>query len=142
MLRLSTRLMLIAASHLVQGYNNKTKITAPYIAERCNMNSRALMPALRRLTQVGILRSQTGGSEPGFILSRAPSEISMYEIIGALEDDMLMPSCKEMNDTLNCEITNCENCSIYKVINIGISRITTDLKNTSLLQHYELSLKE
>ena len=142
MLRLSTRLMLIAASHLVRGYHNKVKVTAPYIAERCNMNPRALMPALRRLTQVGILRSQTGGSEPGFILSRDPSEITMYEVISALEDDMLMPSCKEINDKLNCEITNCENCPIYKVINIGISRITTELKNTSLLQHYELSLKE
>ena len=140
MLRLSTRLMLIASSHLVQGYNNKKKITAPYIADRCNMNSRALMPALRRLTQVGILRSQTGGSDPGFILSRDPSTISMYEIIGALEDDMVIPSCKEINETLKCDISNCENCSIYKIINIGISRITNDLENTSLQKHYELSL--
>ena len=133
--------MLLAASHLVQGYNNKVKITVPYVAERCNMNPIALMPALRRLTKVGILRSQTGGRKPGFILSRDPSEISMYEIIGSLENDMLMPSCKEMNDKLNDKL-NCENCSIYKVINTSISRIITDLKNTLLQQHYELSLEE
>lgn len=137
MLLLSTRLMIIASNYLVQGYYEKVKITAPYIAEKCNINPRALKPALRRLTQVGILRSQVGGKEPGFILARDPSIISIFDIIDALEQDMHVNSCRELNMSINCEIKNCEDCSMYKTINIGLSRITDNLKKVTLLDHYE-----
>ena len=137
MLRLSTRLLLIASNHLVEGYKNNIKITAPSIAERCNINPRALMPALRRLTQVGILRSQVGGKEPGFILSRDPSEISLFDIIYSLEDDLNVMSCREVNNTINCDIKDCIDCSMYKIINVGMSKIKDNLKKTSLMQHYE-----
>ena len=139
MLRLSTRLMLIASSHLVQAYTEKTKITAPDIAKKCNINPRALMPALRRLTQAGILRSQVGGSEPGFILAKDPAKISMFEIINALGDDMNVHSCREVNDTVNCVVTNCENCTVYKIINAGVSNIMNELKDTSLAQYNKSS---
>ena len=137
MLLLSTRLMLIASSILVQGYKDKVKITAPYIAEKCNINARALMPALRRLTQVGILRSQTGGKEPGFIFIKNPSEVTLFEIINALEADQQMISCKDLISDVNCQIDNCENCSVYKIINKGVSRMTDDLKKNTLGQHHK-----
>ena len=78
MLLLPTRLFLIVSSYLVQGYRERVKITARQMADKYNINARALMPALRRLTQVGILKSQIGGSKPGFIFTRDPSGISIY----------------------------------------------------------------
>ena len=135
MLLLSTRLFLIASTHLVEGYSKKIKITAPYIAKRCNVNSRALMPALRRLTQVSILKSQIGGREPGFILAREPSDISMYEIITALEGEFKMSSCRDIMDYVKCKIDNCNDCSIFQIMNKGIFKTINNLKNTTLSDH-------
>ena len=135
MLLLPTRLFLIASSSFVQGYTTKVKITAPKIAEIYNINSRALMPALRRLTQVGILMSQVGGREPGFILARKPSKISMYEIITALEGEFKMPSCRDMMDDVKCKIDNCSDCCVFQIINEGIFQTINDLKKTSLKDH-------
>ena len=135
MLLLSTRLFLIASTYLVEGYFEKVKITAPYIAEKCNVNSRALMPALRRLTQVGILKSQVGGREPGFIFARDPALISMYEIIVALEGEFHIASCRDLIEDIKCEISDCYNCQFYKVINGGLLDIVANLKKTSILDN-------
>ena len=135
MLSRPTRLFLIASSDLVYSYSDRLKITASDIAERHNMNPRALMPALRRLTQVGILMSQVGGSNPGFILARDPAKISMYEIITALEGGSRVLSCRDIMDDVKCDIENCDDCSIYKTINKGILFMINYLKNTTLNEH-------
>ena len=129
--------MLIASIHLVQAYDKKTKITARDIAEKCNINPRALMPALRRLTQTGILRSQVGGAEPGFILAKDPSKISVFDIVSALGDDMQVLSCREVNDKINCTVNSCDNCFVHNILNSGVNNMMNDLKNTSLMQHHE-----
>ena len=135
MLRLPTRLFLIVSRSLVQGYADKVKISAPSMANRYNVNSRALMPALRRLTQVGILKSQIGGSKPGFIFTRKPSKISMYEIITALEGEFKTSSCRDIMDDVTCEIDKCSDCSVFQIINKGTFQIINDLKNTTLSDH-------
>ena len=135
MLLLSTRLFLIASTHLVEGYSKKVKIAAPDIAEKCNVNSRALMPALRRLTQVSILKSQVGGREPGFIFARDPAKISLYEVIVALEGEYQMCNCRNLIENVKCEIKDCDECLLYKVINTGLSRMINDLKRTTIVDY-------
>ncbi len=135
MLLLPTRLFLIASGYFVQGYAEKIKITAPSIAKRYGMNSRALMPSLRRLTQVGILKSQVGGANPGFILAKSPDKITMYEIISALEGEFKISSCRDIMDNVNCEIKNCDNCSVFQSINIGMVVTVNKLKKTTLKEH-------
>ena len=142
MLLLPTRLILIASTYLVQGYNKRIKITAPSIAQKCNVNHRALMPALRRLTQVVILRSQVGGNNPGFILTKDPSQITVFEVIDALENNLYMPSCREISEDLNCKMDNCSGCLIYNLVNRNISNTIRELKNTTLQDLYLSRVKE
>ena len=132
MLLLSTRLFLIASTYLVEGYSEQTKITAPNIAEKCNINSRALMPALRRLTQVGLLKSQVGGRNPGFIFARDPALISMYEVVTALEGEFKLSSCREVVDDVNCKVADCDNCPFYKIVNSGLLAIVANLQKSSM----------
>lgn len=80
MLSNPTRYGLIACRYLVWGWHNNVWLNAPEIAARYHMNVRALSPALRRLVMAGILRSQCGGTRPGFMLSRAPEEVTMLEV--------------------------------------------------------------
>ena len=80
MLSNPTRYGLIACRYLVWGWHNNVWLNAPEIAARYSINVRALSPALRRLVMAGILRSQCGGTRPGFMLSRAPEEVTMLEV--------------------------------------------------------------
>lgn len=94
MLSNPTRYGLIACRYLVWGWHNNVWLNAPEIAERYRMNVRALSPALRRLVMAGILRSQCGGTRPGFMLSRAPEEVTMLEVVRALEGNFRMDCCR------------------------------------------------
>jgi len=131
----STKLALIAMHHLVEKYYEGVNSAAPNIAEVYNMNPRALMVALRRLTQVGILKSQTGGTHPGFILSKDPKDITMYEFIEALEDINKMTECRNEIEGVNCKFDNCEKCKVYNIVDLGINEVYEQLKVLSLYDH-------
>ena len=135
MLLLSTRLFLIVSPSFVQAYEEKNKISAPEVAEIYKMNHRALMPSLRRLTQVGILKSQVGGSQPGFILARPPEEISMYEIITALEGESYVSHCRDIIDDVECRILDCNDCRVYNIINRALLSSFNNLKKITLNEH-------
>ncbi len=113
----STRLFIIVSRLLVDGYYKKRMITAPELADFFNVNKRALMPALHRLTQAGYLRSQIGGSTPGFRFTKDPKEINTGEIIRNLEGEMKMDSCRDLIPNVNCICDSCTNCLFYNKIN-------------------------
>ena len=46
------------------------------------------MPSLRRIAQVGILKSRVGGLDRGFMLFRDPELMFLYKIIIALEGSL------------------------------------------------------
>lgn len=134
-----TRLAIIAIPYLVESYYDDINVTCPEISEVYNMNSRALMVALRRLVQVGILTSQTGGSNPGFKLARTPDEISMYDITSAIEGIYNIGECKNIIGGVNCALLDCRDCVIYTVVNNGLINIDKKLKTVSLLNHYNIT---
>lgn len=112
-----TRLGFIACGYLVKGYYENRYIPAPEIAGQYNMNVRALMPALRQLTRVGILRSRIGGNTPGFMFVKNPEEYTMYQILTALEGDAHFECCKELVPSLKCDCNNQFRCGVYSLFN-------------------------
>ena len=137
MFHYSTRLALIASRFLVESYYNGYKVPSTDVAAEYNMNIRALMPALRKLTQGGILRSQTGGNEPGFIFARDPKTISLYEVIVALEGETNFEGCRDVMGGVSCDLQNCKNCIIYSSMEKGLAAIKHTLENKTLFDHYE-----
>ena len=131
----STKLALIGMHYLVERYYDGINVTAPEISKVYNMNPRALMVALRRLTQVGILKSQVGGVHPGFRLSKDPKEISMYDIIVSLEGISAMNECRNQVEGVSCQLDDCGKCKIYNVMNSGINKMYEELKSLSLYDH-------
>ena len=111
MLSNPTRYGLIACRYLVWGWHNNVWLNAPEIAARYHMNVRALSPALRRLVMAGILRSQCGGTRPGFMLSRAPEEVTMLEVVRALEGNFRMDCCRTVLPCVQC---SCETVAAVK----------------------------
>ena len=116
MLTNPTRYGLIACRYLVWGWHNGVWLTGPEIAERYRMNVRALSPALQRLVMAGILRSRRGGTKPGFMLSRPPEEVTMLEVVRALEGNFRMDCCRTVLPDIrcSCETDCCRVCGVFR----------------------------
>ena len=116
MLSNPTRYGLIACRYLVWGWHNGVWLTGPEIAERYRMNMRALSPALRQLVMAGILRSRRGGPKPGFMLSRPPEEVTMLEVVRALEGSYCMDCCRTVLPDIrcSCETDSCRVCGVFR----------------------------
>ena len=138
----STRITIIAIPHLIDKYYEGVNTTSLDLSKFYNINSRAIGVSLHRLTQVGILKSQTGGVYPGFMFARTPKDISMYDVIAALEGDVLkMEMCRDVIRDINCGVSDCTSCKLYKNVNLGLNSINESLKLVSLHDHYMATLE-
>lgn len=104
----STHLTIMAIPYLVENYYEGVHTTNPELSEVYNINPRSLMVSLRRLTQVGVLKSQVGGVYPGFKFAKDPKEISMYDVIVALEGSTRMNECRYATEDVKCKLQDCK----------------------------------
>ena len=82
-----------------------TKITGAALAEKQNIPERFLLKIMRSLTKAGIMKSYRG-VEGGFALQRAPKDITLFDIIDAVEGQTELQRCLH-------DIGSCGMCSIY-----------------------------
>lgn len=139
MLLVSTRLVLLACNYLSEGYYQGKRIPAPELAAKYNINVRAIMPALRNLTRAGILSSQVGGREPGFIFTRDPKEISYYDIVSTLEGVPQFHCCKQIDKSLKCDCDDVDKCELYRVFNLLSINTINILSQTPILSPANIS---
>lgn len=85
MFLMSTKMCIISCSAFVDGYYAGRKTTATSLAKKFGLNIRTLNPSLNKLIHAGILRSQVGGVDRGYIFTRDPKEITIADIIEAVE---------------------------------------------------------
>ena len=137
MFHTSTRLALIVSRLLTEAYYDGYRIPSTDLTAEYNMNSRALMPALRKLTHAGILRSQTGGNEPGFIFARDPKTISLYEMITILEGKTMMMRCNEVVNDICCDVEDCSNCIFYTLTIEGLQNLKAKFETVTVFDHYD-----
>ena len=119
----STRIFLIVSKYLVEAFHEGRKVSSKELAEVYNINNRTLVPMLNRLTRTGYMLSQVGGSNPGHIFSKDPKDISVGEVILALEGGLEMIGCDAIlgNVSVGCTVENrCKFCStVAKCIEAG-----------------------
>ena len=87
-----------------------TKITGAALAEKQNIPERFLLKILRSLTKAGIMKSYRG-VEGGFALQRAPKDITLFDIIDAVEGQTELQRC--LHDIGSCSRGCSGRCSIY-----------------------------
>lgn len=127
MIRIATRLGIMACRYLANGYRENRYICAPEIAEHYNMNVRALMPSLRQLTRMGILRSRVGGNNPGFIFAKDPQKVTLLQILTALEGGTHFECCKELIPDLKCDCKENGGCGVFKIFHSIIENASNHL---------------
>lgn len=112
----STRLFLIVSKYLVEAFYEGRKVSSRELADVYDINNRTLVPMLNRLTRTGYLLSQVGGSNPGHIFSRNPKDISVGEVIVALEGGLEMAGCDAILGNVSAGCTAENRCTFCKTV--------------------------
>ncbi len=136
MFLISTKLFFVVSVTLVEAYYKGVKVGVPYIAEKFNVNKRTLSIVFNRLMRTGFLRSQTGGSNAGFIFTDDPRTITIADITIALEGEQRMDSFRELCPESICMQENCDGCLLKEVANDAIKASYSKLSSVSLYDLY------
>jgi Rrf2 family protein len=101
MLRLSKKAdyALMAMKHLAQN-SSASSTSAREIAEQYDIPIELMAKVLQRLVRIGLLAS-TQGTRGGYTLGRAPSTISVADVIEAIDGPFTVTACSTENN--DCE---------------------------------------
>ena len=89
-MKVSTRVEygMLALTDIALYSENGTSVSAPEIAERQNISHKYLEQILTHLKQAGLIRAQKG-LRGGYMLSRPAEQISIADILNALDNSIL-----------------------------------------------------
>ena len=104
-----------------------SQIQAPEIAEKLCVSSSYMVKILKKLAQQGILVSKRG-KKGGFRLGRTPAEISVADIMVAIEREAIEFLC--LHDNRHCP--GPEGCMIHDTIQRASDAAVEVLRNTSM----------
>lgn len=79
-----------AIVELARNENNPEPITAVQIAEKRNIPEKYLVHILLQLKRAGLVRS-VRGAQGGYLLAQPPGEITLHDIIRAIDGPVLEP---------------------------------------------------
>jgi len=97
--------------------SSKTGVTEPYLEK--------IMGILRKKNLISTVRGASGG----YSLSKAPEEITIGEILRALENNMYLASCNGGN----CKSKNCPSKNIFNKIYIEINNVLDNIYLSEML---------
>lgn len=88
-------------------------ISGQVIAQEQRIPVRFLQKIMRQLTLAGLTRSYRG-IEGGFALLKAPQEISLLDVVTAMEGPVSIHRCLE--DTAECSRQCANHCSVHRAL--------------------------
>lgn len=94
---------------------NNVKIDAGTIADRVGVSVRFSLKILRKLLLAGIVNSYKG-TQGGYALTKSPADISMYDVINAIQGDLPINRCTDSTYECQCpDVKDGMPCSMHKV---------------------------
>ena len=113
-----------------------TKITGAALAEKQNIPERFLLKIMRSLTAADIMKSYRG-VEGGFALQRDPKDITLYDVIDAVEGQTQLQRC--LADPDACTRGCGGMCSLYNAFEEIQNDLAAKLKSVNFA---DLAAKE
>lgn len=105
--------------------NNNVKTDANTLSEQIGVSLRFTLKILRKLLLAGIVKSYKG-THGGYMLAKEPKNISMYDVISAIDGDLPVNRCT--NGVYECQNPNVKSgmpCAMRHIF----AEISTELKN-------------
>jgi Rrf2 family transcriptional regulator, nitric oxide-sensitive transcriptional repressor len=106
--------------------SGETRYTTQAIAETTRIPPRYLAKVLQNLARAGVLVAQRG-VYGGFILSRSSTEISVYDVIQAVDPLKRIYKCP-----LNLEAHKDQLCPLHARLDASVAMIEEDLRGVSI----------
>lgn len=108
---------LMACHILARNYPDKT-VSASALESYISVSGKYLERIMRTLAGRNIVAA-TRGASGGYFLARPPEEITIGEIVRALEDDMVIIECVKSGGSCKC----CPSSGVWKKLYDGINNL-------------------
>lgn len=104
------------------------KVEAKVMAEDANIPLRFLLKLLRKLTVAGILNSFRGIGG-GYAVARAPGDITLYDVIDAIDGPLYINRC--LYDKAYCTLNRTDTCEVHSALGKIQARLFSELKSVT-----------
>lgn len=138
LLRLSTRghYGLKAMFDLAQNYG-PAPVSLKSVAERQNLSDHYLEQLIAMLKKTGLVRS-VRGAQGGYVLAREPSEITVGDVIRALEGPIAPVYCVSEEDPGSCdEADYCITRTVWARVRDGLAAIIDSISLADMCREAE-----
>lgn len=105
------------------GYGEK--VEARVISENENIPLRFLLKLLRKLTQAYVIKSYRGVNG-GYALNKLPEDITLREVVEAIDGPIYVNRCQE--DPTSCNLNRTDKCEVHRALGKVQSKIISELE--------------
>ena len=118
----------LMACHILGNNYPDSAVSASTLEAQISVSGKYLEQIMRMLGKRGIV-SANRGANGGYYLSRSPKEITIGEIVRALEDDMEIIECVKDGGKCKC----CPSSGVWKRLYDGINEILDSMTLEQML---------
>ena len=108
----------LMACHILANNYPDVSVSASTLEKSIAVSGKYLEKILRMLSSRGIVCANRGASG-GYFLAKAPKDITIGEVVRALEDDMEIIECVSKDSKCKC----CPTSSVWKKLYDGINEL-------------------
>ena len=123
-------------------YSKEDVVALSAIAERQNLSTHYLEQLIAKLKKAGIVNS-IRGAQGGYVLAKPPNEISVGDVLRALEGDLNPVDCTELQNNSSCGSSElCVTKFVWKRISDSINHAVDEMMLSELVEEGERLQKE
>ncbi len=118
-------------------YSKEKHISLKSIAERLCMSENYLEQLMALLKKNGLV-SSVRGAQGGYFLAKDANDITIGDILRALEGSLAPTECTCENNTYHCTLDGkCVTKSVWEKIRDSINKVVDDISLRQLMDDYE-----
>lgn len=118
----------LMACHILGKNYPDSAVSASTLESQISVSGKYLEKIMRMLSKRGIVSANRGASG-GYYLSKHPKDVTIGEIVRALEDDMEIIECVKDGGKCKC----CPSSGVWKRLYAGINQILDDMTLEQML---------
>ncbi len=119
----------LIACHILGVNYPDNAVSASMLEKHIGVSSKYLEKIMRMLSSRDIVTANRGASG-GYFLARAPKDISVGEVVRALEDDMEIIECVSKERNCKC----CPTSSVWKKLYEGINALLDSMSLEQMIK--------
>jgi Rrf2 family protein len=127
----------IAALLALAEFYNSGLLQIKDIATRCNIPHQYLEQIFNRLTKAGIIKS-TRGKKGGYELTEPPGQVTVLQIVNALEGDIEFVPSSDENNVVIAELFHEAEINLKKILSVTLADLV--IKQQALRENVTYSI--